>query len=180
MTSKKPKEETALVPFDDENKVSNPELMPCAGEPPGEDGERHDWHKHNLVTVKDKNGMYDLMVCEKCGAKKKCYGLNRNLPEYGCNPPKKKAAPGKKKEPRGFGEPPEADPTDTPPARETYDLKINIRISPHDGGDPLTRQISIDSLHSDKAIYDPELIREALVVADTKVKVDQSQRQLPL
>ena len=51
------------------------------------------WNKINLVTKKDKTGMYDEYKCDECGFKQKIYGLNRtarcpkcskNKDVYGC------------------------------------------------------------------------------------------------
>lgn len=49
---------------------------------------RHEWEKVNLVTVKDKGGMHDKYKCRKCGKTHKCYGLQRDYPEFGCQPTK--------------------------------------------------------------------------------------------
>lgn len=38
-------------------------------------GAPHSFEKQNLVTLKDRNGFYDLMVCSKCGTKGKCRKL---------------------------------------------------------------------------------------------------------
>ncbi len=35
----------------------------------------HDWEKQNLMTIPDKNGSYDLMLCKSCGIK----GKRRNF-----------------------------------------------------------------------------------------------------
>jgi len=75
---------------------------------------------------------------------------------------------------------PDCPPANFVPAMEAYDVKINVTIKPHNGGDSMTRPFSIGNLHSERAIYDPELIREAFVVADSKLKVDKSQMQLPI
>ena len=35
------------------------------------------WEKVNLVTVRDKTGMYDLYTCKDCGFQERYYGLER-------------------------------------------------------------------------------------------------------
>ena len=36
----------------------------------------HDWKKTNLVTLKDKNGLFDRYVCKKCNLRGKSYRLS--------------------------------------------------------------------------------------------------------
>lgn len=64
-------------------------------------------------------------------------------------------------------------------SRKKYDIVLNVSIKPADG-DGLSRRITIEDLYSTREIYDPELIREALYLADKKVKVDDAQTALPV
>lgn len=64
-------------------------------------------------------------------------------------------------------------------SRKKYDVIFNVTIKPADG-DGLSRKISIEDLYSTREIYDPELIREALYLADKKVKADDAQTALPV
>lgn len=47
----------------------------------------HDYMKKNLVTISDRTGMYDLLICMKCGKSKKRYGLTVDF--SGCKVPDK-------------------------------------------------------------------------------------------
>jgi ribosomal protein L37AE/L43A len=44
----------------------------------------HEWEKKNWVTLKDREGLYDLWVCKKCGKKYKRRGLAWNPPHSQC------------------------------------------------------------------------------------------------
>jgi hypothetical protein len=63
--------------------------------------------------------------------------------------------------------------------RKQYTVVFSVTIKPEDG-DGLTRRITIESLFSTREVYDPELIREALFLADKKVKPDNAQTALPV
>lgn len=41
----------------------------------------HRWEKQNLVTISDRNGLYDKMKCKICGATGKRYGLRDVTPD---------------------------------------------------------------------------------------------------
>lgn len=63
--------------------------------------------------------------------------------------------------------------------RKQYTVVFSVSIKPEDG-DGLTRRITIESLFSTREVYDPELIREALFLADQKVTPDNAQTALPV
>ena len=50
----------------------------------------HRWEKTNLVTKKDKGGLFDSYQCIVCGKKFKRYGLAWNPPITKCKKPKQK------------------------------------------------------------------------------------------
>lgn len=41
-----------------------------------DESDQHQWEKTNLVTVKDRNGLYDKLICLNCGVTAKRYGLD--------------------------------------------------------------------------------------------------------
>jgi len=43
----------------------------------------HDWEKTNLITINDRNGLYDAYRCCKCGITGKRFGLGRNVTRDG-------------------------------------------------------------------------------------------------
>lgn len=71
------------------------------------------------------------------------------------------------------------EPFEGEPTRKQYTVIFNVSIKPEDG-DGLSRKITIESLFSTREVYDPELIREALFLADKKVKPDNAQTALPV
>lgn len=70
-------------------------------------------------------------------------------------------------------------PANMDPAKHDYEVTFPVKIKDKTTGDQMSRPIVVvfQSVHP---LYDPEVIREAFVVADKKLKVDTSQKQLPL